>query len=631
MPSSPRAAAGAPSSGQAPAESKVELPSPPVPVSGLGREGTADTERPPPVASAPATVASAPATVASPAGFQPASSARVVTVMHGVAPESGGSASSARSPESGAPRPSETKAEPRMTRHCPTCDAWYPGDFLVCPRDASPLVEEAGADADPRVGTLAGETYQIVRVVGEGGMGRVYEARHLRLKERRFAIKTLHADLAKNPEIVARFLREAESASSLSHPHVVDVFDVHHFADGTPYLVGEFLEGEELAEHVAKHGPLSPASAAVIGHQICSALAAAHARGIVHRDMKPENVFVLRPPEGRSDDVRTLRVKILDFGISKVRDERTHLTRTGMIMGTPSYMAPEQARGQAVDHRADVYAVGAVLYFALTGQKPFDSEDPTSTLTLVLTRDPERLRTLAPTIPEALELVVQKAMAKDPADRFESMPELARALRAFDRTGGLVSIGVPGPTTLDAPAGKARRLSALDAWLRTGDPASQAGPATYARPTIVVASVVLAAWVVSAVAAALAGIVRALHGDELTGTESVLLGVACLLASLTPGVLYVNHVRRAVWPNSVRAIEHATDLRRAAVFALVTYGFVALALRVFFTVVVRETSALFDGRWDLLFLVASGLAAAFGGGLGVLARRRKKARGSRSG
>ncbi len=510
-----------------------------------------------------------------------------------------------------------------MTRRCPTCDAWYPGDFLVCPRDASPLIEEAGAEVDPRVGTLAGETYQIVRVIGEGGMGRVYEARHLRLKERRFAIKTLHADLAKNPEIVARFLREAESASSLSHPHVVDVFDVHHFADGTPYLVGEFLDGEELAEHVAKNGPLSPASAAVIGHQICSALAAAHARGIVHRDMKPENVFVLRAPSGRPDP---LRVKILDFGISKARDERTHLTRTGMIMGTPSYMAPEQARGQAVDHRADVYAVGAVLYYALTGQKPFDSEDPTSTLTLVLTRDPERLRTLAPTIPEALELVVQKAMAKDPADRFESMPELARALRAFDRTGGLVSIGVPGPA-LAAPTEKVRRFAALDAWLGAGEHA--AGPATYARPTIVVASVVLAAWIVSAVAAALAGIVRALHGDELTGTEGVLLGIACLLASLTPGVLYVNHVRRAVWPNSVRAIEHATDLRRAAVFALVTYGFVALALRVFFTVVVRETSALFDGRWDVLFLVASGLAAAFGGGLGVLARRRRKAQGTR--
>src|SRR4029078_7865425 len=137
-----------------------------------------------------------------------------------------------------------------LTRRCTACETRYPADFVVCPRDASPLVDVAAADADgdPLIGKLLGETYQIIRVVGEGGMGKVYEARHLRLKERRFAVKTLHSDLATNHEIVARFMREAESASSLSHPNVVDVFDVHHLPDGTPYLVGEFLDCEQTAE-----------------------------------------------------------------------------------------------------------------------------------------------------------------------------------------------------------------------------------------------------------------------------------------------------------------------------------------------------------------------------------------------
>lgn len=509
-----------------------------------------------------------------------------------------------------------------MTRRCSSCEALYPADFLVCPRDATPLLEELSPDADPRVGALVGDTYQIVRVVGEGGMGRVYEARHLRLKERRFAIKALHADLAKNAEIVARFLREAESASSLSHPHVVDVFDVHHLADGTPYLVGEFLEGEELAEYVAKNGPLSPKMAAIVGHQICSALSAAHARGIVHRDMKPENVFVLRATPGLHESRSgSLRVKVLDFGISKSGSERTHLTKTGMIMGTPSYMAPEQARGQAVDHRADVYAVGAVLYYALTGHKPFDSEDPTSTLTLVLTRDPVRLRTLASAIPEGMELVVQRAMAKDPADRYASMDELAAALRSLDR-GDATSIAPEAPMVRESTSAWGRTKDLAKGVVGLDAPNPSPSLVRYARPTIVVTSLVLATGIVSGVASALAGAVRLLHGDDLTMTESVLLGVACLFALLTPASLYVAHVKRAIWPNSVRAVTLASDLRRSLGASLVTYGALMLGVRVVFTLVLRDAKSLASGAWDIvLFLVSALVALAIGGG-GALLRRR---------
>ncbi|WP_205633943.1 serine/threonine protein kinase [Labilithrix luteola] len=331
---------------------------------------------------------------------------RVATIVHaGAPPLVGAAARSSKAHPSSADLTAAAAAAlgVPLSRHCTTCDARYPADFLICPRDATPLVEETSAGpADPLVGMLVGDTYQMVRLVGEGGMGRVYEARHLRLKERRFAIKTLHADLARNPEIVARFMREAESASSLAHENVIDVFDVHHLPDGTPYLVGEFLEGEELAVYVSRYGALSAQMAIAVGRQVARALAAAHARGIIHRDMKPENIFVLQSSIDAvtAGEASGLSIKVLDFGISKATGaDRTDLTRTGVIMGTPSYMSPEQASGKEVDLRADIYSLGAVLYFALTGKRPFDAPDPTSTLSMVLTQVPPRLRSVDAQIP----------------------------------------------------------------------------------------------------------------------------------------------------------------------------------------------------------------------------------------
>jgi serine/threonine protein kinase len=505
-----------------------------------------------------------------------------------------------------------------LTKHCTSCDARYPGDFLLCPRDATPLADDQ-AQEDPLLGKLLGETYQIVRVVGEGGMGRVYEARHLRLKDRRFAVKVLHAELARQPEVVVRFQREAESASAITHDNVVDVFDVHRTADGRPYMVGEFLDGIELGAYLDKVGKLETQEAVRIVRQVCQALVAAHKSGIVHRDMKPENVFLVGEGQGQ-------RVKVLDFGISKAAQRNTNLTRTGMIMGTPSYMAPEQARGEGVDHRADVYAVGATLYHLVTGKKPFDADDPGAILSAVLTEEPVRPRTIEPRLPEGLELVIQRAMAKDPRDRYQTMAELDQALSPFDVVLGMARVLVDAPPSSSAVIGLDATARTMFAGLAHTPSSAAPGAAKMARPTIVLLGGVVGLWLTLGFVDALAGVVRYFHAGELTITESVLLMLGSVLAAATPTVLFGLHVHKAVWPNSMRALQLAADLRRTATAALVTYGGAAFVMRVAFTVLLRDSHAVAGGLYDAGLFVLSLLGAAIGGGVGPLARRARRER-----
>ncbi|HEY5958440.1 MAG TPA: serine/threonine-protein kinase, partial [Polyangiaceae bacterium] len=240
-------------------------------------------------------------------------------------------ASSMTSALSPTPPPSAVLTRPKL---CPQCNARYPKEFRVCPQDATPL--EESAEEDPLIGAVLADTYHIVRLIGEGGMGRVYEALHTRLVNRKLAVKLLHDDMARQAEILTRFEREAEAASTIIHPNVVEVLDVDRLDDGRPYIVCEYLQGEELGALLDRVGTLPVETAVRIVRQICRALMAAHDRNIVHRDMKPENVFLVGDP-------RAPRVKVIDFGISKQNDGSSKLTRTGMVMGTPAYMAPEQA------------------------------------------------------------------------------------------------------------------------------------------------------------------------------------------------------------------------------------------------------------------------------------------------
>lgn len=496
---------------------------------------------------------------------------------------------------------SSPNINPDLIKVCPSCGVRYPGEFKVCPRDAVELTEvNEGAEEDELVGKTLAQTYTIVRVIGEGGMGRVYEARHTRLASKRFAIKLLHPEYTRQTEVLTRFQREAEAAAAIRSPYVLDVYDVDRTADGRPFLVGEFLEGKEFANHLDQVGKMEVGAAVRIVRQICKALSAAHEKGVVHRDMKPENVFLTGNPKWPT-------AKVIDFGISKLADTGgTNLTKTGMIMGTPSYMAPEQARGERVDHRADIYAVGAILYCALTGQRPFDRSDPTATLTAVLTEDPPRPRSLEPSIPEPLEMIIQRAMAKQPADRHATMAELDTELAPYEATESDEALAVV-PTSRMTTADRHR--DSIDRQVRI---------VAMARPMILLLGALGLFWAAGNLMLAITAIVRISRGGprgNLAGAEAVFLVVGFAFTLLTPLILAWRHLKRVVWVNTVKAVDLADHLRRPVLIGLSTYGFASLLVRVIETVFLRHAGSIAWPWWDLILLVVG--AAAVGGAVAL--------------
>jgi serine/threonine-protein kinase len=267
-------------------------------------------------------------------------------------------------------------------------------------------------------------------ILGEGGMGAVFEAEHHAIG-RLVAIKVLHPAQANKKVPVKRFHQEARAAGGIGHPNICEVFDFGTLSDGSPYLVMERLKGDTLASRIAVDGGLPFAEVVEAVTQVLSGLAAAHERGILHRDIKPENVFLAERPGYPPT------AKLLDFGVSKVVgggvmgewDDETDLTKTGMVMGTPYYMSPEQARGDRnLDGRVDIYACGVLLYEALTGERPFVAKNYNSLLVLILQGSALPPRALRASIPVELERVVLKAMAKNRDDRYQTAAELARAL-----------------------------------------------------------------------------------------------------------------------------------------------------------------------------------------------------------
>ncbi|MBI2391054.1 MAG: serine/threonine protein kinase [Deltaproteobacteria bacterium] len=308
---------------------------------------------------------------------------------------------------------------------------------------------------DPLIGRVIADRYRIVGHVGRGGMGVVYKVEHLRIGKL-MAMKLLTGELSRSREVVRRFKREALAASRLTSVNTVQVWDFGH-ADGLTYLVMELVAGEDLGKILKREGPFDFRRVAQLAAQVCNSMEEAHQRGIVHRDIKPENILVLHPTgEGRQ---LTELVKVLDFGLAKLHDdERSHtndVTTTGAIVGTPFYMAPEQIRGEAVDGRADIYALGAVMYRALTGVPPFEGATPMSVLTMHLTEPliapHERFPGLG--IPREASEIIAKCMAKDRDERYASAAELREALVNVLATLG-VSGGFLRSGTLEAVASR---------------------------------------------------------------------------------------------------------------------------------------------------------------------------------
>ncbi len=310
---------------------------------------------------------------------------------------------------------------------CPACNSRYEAEVAFCSRDGTPLVHDPNAGKSDLVGQVIADRYRVMRLIGEGGMGQVYEAQHVNIN-RRFALKLLRPEIVSNPEAVARFRQEAWSASSIGHENIIEIDDFATLPNGSVYLAMEYLQGRALSERMRAEPRLQLDEALAILLQVCSGLSAAHEKGIVHRDMKPENVF-LAHKYGR------VVVKILDFGIAKVAgaEGSQSLTRTGTIFGTPHYMSPEQALGRPLDQRADIYSVGVIMYEVFTGRVPFEAESFMGILTKPITAQPSPPRELAPErdIPPEIEAVILKAMEKEASARQQSMSELLAELTAI--------------------------------------------------------------------------------------------------------------------------------------------------------------------------------------------------------
>ena len=378
-------------------------------------------------------------------------------------------------------------------RVCPTCRTRYPTRERFCTADQSILVEQADLD---RIGTQVGN-YHLCKIIGRGGMGTVYSAEHVYIGKP-VAVKILHQRFARYEEAINRFLREARAASSIMHPNIVDVTDFGPLPSGGVFFVMEYLAGASLEDVIERRGPIELHRALNIANQMALALAAAHDKGIVHRDLKPENVMLIRKP-GRRDLVRAVEpsadaqgtptpqfvvereaeydfVKVLDFGIAKVMtigESREGSTLQGAVFGTPEYMSPEAARGDEVDHRADVYSLGVILFDMLTGHPPFEAEAAAEVLAMQISRPTPSPREINPKveITEAAERVIVRAMAKAPEDRYQSMDELRADLQrsfgsvAYRRNAthieGVSAVGIEG---------RNRRLTdELGEWLTSGE------------------------------------------------------------------------------------------------------------------------------------------------------------------
>ncbi len=330
-----------------------------------------------------------------------------------------------------------------MAKVCPTCTKEYGDADLYCPADGTTL--QPLSPGDDLIGTVVADRYLITDKIGEGGMGRVYLARHVRLPQN-VAIKVLHPGMVRDPSVVARFRREAVNASQIENEHVARVFDHGEIGEGLFYIAMEFVEGEPLSKIIAREGALPPGRAADITRQVAEALAAAHERPtpIVHRDLKPDNIMIGARRDG------TDRVKVVDFGIAEAMSGGgPKLTQQGLVIGTPEYMSPEQLSAITLDCRSDIYSLALVTFDMLTGQLPFVGESPHEAALMRLRDRPRTLAEMKTDVswPPELQAVMDRGLARAPADRYATAPEFARALKeAISGGSGTTAAAPVAPT-----------------------------------------------------------------------------------------------------------------------------------------------------------------------------------------
>jgi serine/threonine-protein kinase len=349
------------------------------------------------------------------------------------------------------PTPSAEEAV-AVSKVCPQCGTEYETGSRFCPKDGSPLRPKAAGD--PLVGRVIADRYLILARIGEGGMGRVYLAEHVKMT-RQCAIKVMNPSLVTDSESLQRFAREASNAARILHPNVAAVFDYGE-AEKIVYLVMEYVDGESLSTILEREHVLEPRRAIEIARQVADGLAAAHELGIVHRDLKPDNVIIARTRGGKEIP------KVVDFGIAKAMSEAPQdaLTRSGLVIGTPEYMSPEQLLGDPVDARADIYSLGCILYQMLTGEPAFAAESREQMIRRRLHETPPHVREVLPALPRRLDTLIVHMLARSPADR------LASAAEARDQLDPALALGGWDPASVSG-----RRLSPVPSMKMTRRPA----------------------------------------------------------------------------------------------------------------------------------------------------------------
>src|SRR5215813_2664188 len=330
------------------------------------------------------------------------------------------------------------RKSPRLNNaaSCPKCEKPIDEGANFCPwcgEDLRGLTPNSNTLSGPWSGVLIDGRYRLKEKLGEGGMGTVYKVEHVRMGKI-LALKLLRPDVAVDRQLKQRFQQEARLVSRLSHPNTIQVFDFGELEDGSLYIAMEYLHGRDLAHTLRTHGSLSEERTISIGYQVLASLAEAHDQNIVHRDIKPANVMLIKRKDG--EDL----VKLLDFGIAKLAadEPRKHITGVADFLGTPAYMSPEQARGEDLDARSDLYSVGAMLFELLTGRGVFQGPTPLSVITKHMTEEPPRFAQVAPEkkISPALEQVVRKALAKRREDRFGNAEQMRSALESLQHDAG---------------------------------------------------------------------------------------------------------------------------------------------------------------------------------------------------